>query len=89
MLEIVQCFVDVAWHRDVNSPVGVIHREGESVEKRSRPVNGDYVQGEECGNEMVRGGVNGVFVSEVFDNQREYNGQVDVCPEQRQGGSGA
>ena len=28
MLKLVQCFVDVAWHRDVDSPVGVVPHNG-------------------------------------------------------------
>ena len=43
ILEIFLFFVTVAWHRDVNNPVGVFPCEGEATEKRSRPVNEDDV----------------------------------------------
>ena len=88
ILELVQCFVNVAWHRDVNIPVGLIPREGEAAEKRSGPVNGDGLQAAECGNEMVRRGVAGVLDAEIVDNKREHYGQVGVCPEQRRAGDG-
>ena len=35
MLELVQCFVDLAYHGDVDSTVGVIPCEGDTAEKRS------------------------------------------------------
>ena len=88
MLELVQCFISVALHGDVDSPVGVIPREVEAAEKRSIPVNGDSVQAAECGNEMVRGGVAGVLDAKIVDDQREHNGQVGVCPERRRAGDG-
>ena len=48
ILELVQCFFDVAWHRDVNSPVGVVPCEGKAAEKISEPVDGDVVHAAEC-----------------------------------------
>ena len=53
ILELAQCFVDVSWHRDVESPVGVILRKGEDAGKLSGPVDRDGVEAEECGNEIV------------------------------------
>ena len=88
MMELVQCFVDVACHRDVDSPVGVIPHEGEAAEKRSGTVNGYGVQAAECGNEMVRGGVAGVLEAEIVDNKREHYGQVGVLPERWSAGDG-
>ena len=67
MLELVQFFVYVAWHGDVDSPVGVIPHEGKAAENRSRPVDRDGVQAVECGNEMVRGGVAGVLGAEIVN----------------------
>ena len=70
MLKLVQWFIHVAWHRDVDSPVGVISREGEAAEKRSVPVDGDGVQTAECGDEMVRRGVANVLDAGIVNNQR-------------------
>ena len=61
MLELVQCFIDVAWNRDIDSLVGVFPHKGEATEKRSEPVDGDGVQAAECGNDMVWGGVAGAL----------------------------
>ena len=88
MLELVQCFVDLAYHGDVDSTVGVIPCEGETAEKRSRPVYVDGVQAAECGDEMVRVGVAGVLDAKIVDDQRERNGQVGVLPERRRAGDG-
>ena len=87
MLELVQCFVDVDWHRDVESPVGVIPHEGEATEKRSGPVDGDGVQAAECGNDVVGGGVAGVLDAEIVDDKREHYGKVGVCPERQRVGA--
>ena len=86
MLELVQCFVDVAWNRHVNSPVGVVPHESEAAEKRSGPVDGDGVQNAECGDEMVHGGVAGVLDVKIVNDKREHYGQVGVFPEQRRAG---
>ena len=88
MLELVQCFIYVSWHGDVDSLVGVIPREIEAAEKRSRPVDGDGAQAAECGNEMVRGVVAGVIDAEIIDNQRKHNEQVGVCHKQPRTGDG-
>ena len=88
ILELAQCFVDVSWHRDVESPVGVIPCKGEAAEKRSGIVDGDSVQAAECGDGMVRGGIAGVLDSKIIDDQREHNGQVGVCLERRHAGDG-
>ena len=88
MLELVQCFVNVAWHGDADSTVGIILREGKAAEKRSIPVDGDGVQAAECVNEMVRGGIAGVLDAKIVDDHREHNGQVGVCTEQRRTGDG-
>ena len=88
MLELMQCFVDVAWHGDINSTVGVTPSEGEAAENISIPFDGDGVHAVECGDEMVCGGVAGVLDAEIFNNQREYNGQVGMCPERRRAGDG-
>ena len=81
MLELMQCFIDVAWHGDVNSPVGVTPHKGEAAKKRPSPVNGDCVQAAEFSNEVVRGGVAGVFDTKIVNEQREHNVQVYMCPE--------
>ena len=70
MLELVQCFVNAAWHRDVASPIGVILRGGEAAEKRSGQVDRYGVQAAECGNDMVRGGVAGVIDAKIVDDKR-------------------
>ena len=43
MLDLVQRFVGVACHRDVNSTAGLIPLKGEAVEKRSKTFDGDGV----------------------------------------------
>ena len=88
MLERVQCYVDVAWHRDVDSPVGVIPRKGEATEKRSGPVDRDGVQAAECYDDMVRRVIARVLDAKIVDNKREHYGQVSVCPERRRAGGG-
>ena len=37
---------------------------------------------------MVRGGVAGVLDAKIFNDHREHNRQVIVCPEQRRAGGG-
>ena len=37
---------------------------------------------------MVRGVVAGVLDAEIFDEQREHNRQVGVCPERQRAGGG-
>ena len=88
MLEFVQCFVDVSWHRDVTSLVGIVPHKGGAAEKRSGPVDGDGVQAAECGNEMVCGVVASVLDAEIVDDKRERHGEVGVCPERRRAGDG-
>ena len=78
MLEFLKCFVNVSWHRDVDSPAGIIPRKGEAAEKQYGPFNGDGVQAAECGNEMVCGGVAGVLDTKIVNNKREHYGQVGV-----------
>ena len=70
MLELLQCFVNIAWHREVYSPVDVVPHKGEAAEKRSGPVNGDGVQAAECGDEIVHRGVAGVINTEIVDDMK-------------------
>ena len=86
MPKLLQCFVDVEWHGDIDSPVGVIPLKGEAAEKRSISVSRDGVQAAECGDEMVCGDGAGVLDTDIIDDQIKHNGKVGVCPERRHAG---
>ena len=52
-------------------------------------MDGVGVQATEHRDGMVRGGVSGVLDAIIVNNQREHNGQLDVCPERLCVGDGS
>jgi hypothetical protein len=72
---------DVSRHEHIHTSCGVVPVEGEATAEGPVPVDGEFVVGLECVDEMLRIGPGEVLDAEIIDTQDEGGALGSMAPE--------
>ena len=81
MLEVMKCIGNIAGQGKIDSDVWIIPLEHDATIFGGFPIDGEFVEGSQCVNEVLGMFLSNVGYSKIIDHEGEQDGSVLVAPE--------